>query len=415
MAKGGGSKVIIGCGCFLVLGIIFLLFLLMFYYASDTEFDEDVIGKLSESSLTDEGKEFLEHFNDELTKKYFPAAQKTGIHWVYLAAIKELDVNKDDQDSCDDYWIGPMKVKELNWSGNQLLDEYPDAKTDFSNCGDINDKFQKQLKELKKLDSYRDQSNENLENCLKKAREEKKEMFCQPHGVDSNDDKKADPFDDKDAITSVANLLATYREVYGNLGQALNLAYGENEQFLRELKNKVLTWLKDPSPDGILRWPLKSKVVTKRFNENENKSGLTIEAEDGEQVFAVGRGSVTEVGSDPSCGEYIKLTHDFYENNQPISTIICNLTGISVKKGDIIEIGDEIGKVKQQSLTIKMVKEKEEDQQSNSQDKGTNENQDSKESQNSNPQSDKEIYINPEEYLAVPDDVEFPKEEEEQK
>lgn len=394
MSEGGGSKLLLGCGClvFLAMGIFFLI-VFIFSFEGDFEDLEDFSAQFDTARLTKEGQKYFKKNEDDITETLIPATTQTGLHWSVLAAILEEEVEKDDQDSCDDHWIGPMKMKELNWSGNQFLTEFPDAKTDFSHCGDIKDDKREQLKELAKLESYRDKYNQSLESCQEKAKNEKKEMFCQAYGMDANDDKKADLENKGDAILSASVMLSDYRGIYGNLGQALNQAYGENEKFLRALKNRLLSWLMDPSNDGIFRWPLDSnisenKTVTRRYQENGGEVGLTIQSKEGEKVFAVGSGYVQEVGSDSSCGEYVKLIHYINENNGNISTVYCNVKDISVKKNEHIEIGKEIGKVGTQSFIIKMSRAEN--------DENTDENQ---------------IAINPEEYLTAPNDVILKEEE----
>jgi|GEM_PF-4367167 len=389
---GGGAKLLITCGCLFYAGSIAAVLLISIIFAAfgddEIDIDKKFLEQMSEDRLTEDGKEYLKDHQEAMKdNKLWDAALQKEINWTVLEAIYKGTVESDEQDSCDDHWIGPMKMKELNWSGNQLLNEFPNAKTNFSNCGDIHDDYQDYLTDVERLKKYNEQSSQNKEDCIKRAREEKKEQFCEAYGEDGDQDEKADPNDEPDAFMSAANLLGNYKGIYGNLGQALNIAYGENEKFLRAVKNQVIAWYKDPSEFGILRWPVnpdqaENKVVTQR-----GETGLTIKAKDGEAVFAVGTGEITEVDSNATCG--VKLTHQFEENNQRISTLYCNLKEIKVKKGDFVNIHDEIGKVGQQPLTIKIIRES------------------GNESEDENNRDNQDVNINPEEYLTAPNDVKF--------
>lgn len=400
MPEGGGEKLfLVGCGCLGVsFGALIIIISIIAAFIEPNEENDNLLQLLDSELLTEEGKSFFERNKTEIEGIFIPVSSQSGIHWTVLTAIRKQRVKGDLRDKCDDSWIGPMKIKELNWTSNYFLKEFPKAKTDFSHCGDIRDVFQDQIQEVEMLNNYRKKNYENQRECEEKARKEKKEMFCQAYGVDMNNDKKANPLSVEDSVMSAALLLSDYRGIYGNLGQALNMAYGENEIFLRSVKNQILAWHKDPSREGILRWPLdpnrsENWIVTSRFKENQ--SDLTIQSRDGETVFAVGSGVVAEVGSDPSCGAYVKLIHDLLEHDQTISTIYCSVKQISVKKGDSLNIGDEIGKVEQGSLTIKLLKEKVE-QNSNEEQK-----------QKARDDSKNRVYMNPEEYITAPDHVIF--------
>lgn len=393
MSEGGGGKLLIGCGALAVGGIVAFIFMISLM-AGDGDFDQSLeqLAQLNMSALTEEGERYLKLNEAYIEKKLFPITYQFGIHWTTLAAILEQKIVKgNNQSSCSDFWLGPMKIKELHWSGNYILEEFPDAKTDFSHCGDIQDNKIKYLRDLVKLEDYREKYKENYESCVEKAKNEKKEKFCQAYGMDANEDQKADPFDTDDAILSVAFLLSDYQRIYGNLGQALNQIYGENEMFLRALKNRILLWVRDPSMDGIFRWPLESNrveniTVTQRFQENGENGGLTILSREGERVFAVGGGYVQEVGSDFSCGRYVKIMHYVRENGEKISTVYCHLKNILVQKDEQVEFGQEIGEIGEQSLTIQMWREK---------------------SGEDDDQNQKPTAINPEEYITAPKNVIF--------
>lgn len=405
MSEGGGNSLfIIGCGFAAFVAVFGIAIVLMFITLQEIDFEGmgESETQLDESLLTDEGKRFKKNNEKKILETIHPIVSQSSFlfdsgastRWIfYLAAILNQRVEKDDKENCSNYWIGPMKFKELNWGSKLFLNDFPDARTQFSDsCGDINDERQEELKDIERLTKYQYsvRNRSDVEDCEKQAKNERKELFCRSYGADGNQDEKADPFDEKDAILSAFILLRNYSGIYGDFGQALNKAYGENEKFLRATKNQILQWVEDPSADGIFRWPLdarvaENKVITKRYSESNGEVDLVIQSKDGETVYAAASGHVVEVSSDPSCGEYVKLNHMINGGN--ISTIYCNLKEISVKKGDEVPIGQEIGKVNGTSLTIRMSSTKS--------DENTDENQTS---------------INPEEYLTAPNDVTFKEE-----
>lgn len=406
MSEGGGNSLfIVGCG-FAAFAIVFgIAIVLMFISLQEIDFEGmgESETQLDESLLTDEGQRYKKNNERKILETIHPIVSQSSFlfdsgastRWIfYLAAILNQRVEKDDdKESCANYWIGPMKFKELNWSSKLFLNDFPDARTQFSDsCGDIKDERQEELKDIERLTKYQYsvRNRRAVEECEEQAKNERKELFCRSYGADGNQDEKADPFEEKDAILSAFILLRNYSGIYGDFGQALNQAYGENEKFLRAIKNQILQWVKDPSADGIFRWPLDTrvadnKVITKRYSESNGEVDLVIQSKDGEKVYAAASGHVVEVSSDPSCGEYVKLSHMINGGN--ISTIYCNLKDISVNKSDEVQIGQEIGKVNETSLTIRMSSAKS--------DENTDENQTS---------------INPEEYLTAPNDVTFKEE-----
>lgn len=345
--------------------------------------------------LTDEGKNNgLAYYDKKQTwieETLIPLAG--DVHWTILEAIYEQDAPSGEKDSCEDKWVGPMKLQELHWTSIQLLDNLPHAETDFTDCGDVSDDVRDQVIDVDQIEQYA-KNRKVIKACNEKQMEQEKEFFCIPYGQDGDENGKADPKKKEDAIATAAYLLADYQATYGNMGQALYRIYGENEAFLRGVKNQLTDWLKDPSPWGIFRWPLATdqaanKEVTKRFKKGA--SDLTIKSAADQQVLAVATGFVTEVGEDSSCGNYVKLQHAVSEGEGDLVTTYCQLKEVAVKEEDHLEIGQELGKAGEKSLVIKMSFATEDENPENEQTKN-------------------DEIINPEIYLTAPEDVVYSEE-----
>lgn len=369
---------------------IFFAFVIFIAIGSNEESGWEMSGMEGDNqndldALTDVGKLYYEQNMKRIDEKVKEFGGSYGVHWVYLESIlrQAKSDSKNDDSKCAATWVGPMRFKELNWVGRQFLKDHPGAKTDLTDCGDLDDKMRSSLQDIKTIQEYEKVVNEG---CLQEQEEKQTEMFCRPYGLDANNDQKADPEDAEDSMLAAASLLQDYQHLFGNMGQALQHLYGEDEKFLRSVKNNILAWLKDPSDAGIFRWPLSEKVtenkkVSKKYQENG--ADFTIKSKEGETVYAVGTSEVVEVDQEQGC---VTLLH--FLSGENVSTTYCHLKEINVEKEDEVQIGDEIGTVGNESLVIKMTEVDEDD----------------------NPNNDPEV--NPEQYLTPPAGVEFEEDQE---
>lgn len=362
MAKNSSGS---GCLLFLALGFFGFVFISIFvlYSASETELDgeegDDEQNNLE--ILSEDGKDFYES-NKEFIENDLAPAGGNMVHWTVLAAIYKEKITDNDTTGCKDHWLGPMKLRELHWVSSRFLKENQQAQTEHSfRCGDINDDFRDQIIDLKTIEKYR-QDDKWMSTCLQEEEEKKIEMFCRAFGIDADEDQKADPTQKKDAITSATFLIYNYTSKYKSLASSLYYLYGEDQAFLRKVKNRVLSWINRSEPgsiivtDGILGWPLsvetvENKNIVKRFKEN--KQGITIQSKENEPIKSLGWSLVEDVGEEGFCGNFVKIRQPFV-NGRQISITYCHLKEVSVEKGMYLEFDQEIGKVGEQPLHIQI-------------------------------------------------------------
>lgn len=102
------------------------------------------------------------------------------------------------------------------------------------------------------------------------------------------------------------------------------------------------------SNKGKLPWPVRTGVVVRRFGSQPhpvvktvtvNSNGVHIETEVGASARAVFGGTVSEVQAVPGANKAVMVRHgDFL-------TIYNNLSKVSVKRGDVVSLGQDIGQV----------------------------------------------------------------------
>lgn len=102
------------------------------------------------------------------------------------------------------------------------------------------------------------------------------------------------------------------------------------------------------SNKGKLPWPVKTGVISMRFGEQRhpvlrhltiNSNGVRIDTDEGGKARAIFGGIVSEVQAVKGAGKAVMVRHgDFI-------TIYNNLKDISVRRGDEISIGEELGTV----------------------------------------------------------------------
>lgn len=102
------------------------------------------------------------------------------------------------------------------------------------------------------------------------------------------------------------------------------------------------------SNKGKLPWPVKSGVVVRRFGSQPHpvvktvtieSNGVHIETEEGATARAIFSGTVSEVQAVPGANKAVMVRHgDFL-------SIYNNLSNVSIKRGDVVSLGQELGKV----------------------------------------------------------------------
>ncbi|HET8886856.1 MAG TPA: peptidoglycan DD-metalloendopeptidase family protein [Salinimicrobium sp.] len=109
---------------------------------------------------------------------------------------------------------------------------------------------------------------------------------------------------------------------------------------------------------GKLPWPVRTGIVAMGFGENRssvvssitvNSNGVRIETEKGATARAVFDGVVSEVQVIPGANKAVMIRHGDY------LTIYNNLSTISVKRGDKVVRGEELGEIAKSSSTGKTV------------------------------------------------------------
>lgn len=93
---------------------------------------------------------------------------------------------------------------------------------------------------------------------------------------------------------------------------------------------------------------LEIPVFSNTLNEWRVHTGIDISAEEGSNVYASAKGTVSKVYNDPFLGKTVEITH-----TGNIVSIYSNLdnNGITVKVGDKVNSGDKIGVVGDTSLS----------------------------------------------------------------
>lgn len=102
------------------------------------------------------------------------------------------------------------------------------------------------------------------------------------------------------------------------------------------------------SNKGKLPWPVKSGVVVRRFGSQPHpvvktvtieSNGVHIETEENATARAIFSGTVSEVQAVPGANKAVMVRHgDFL-------SIYNNLSNVSIKRGDVVSLGQELGKV----------------------------------------------------------------------
>jgi len=89
-------------------------------------------------------------------------------------------------------------------------------------------------------------------------------------------------------------------------------------------------------------------VFSNTLGEWRIHTGIDISAEEGSEVRAIARGTVTKVYNDPMHGKTVEITHD-----GDVVSVYSNLSneGVTVKEGDTVSSGAKIGVVGDTSLT----------------------------------------------------------------
>lgn len=102
------------------------------------------------------------------------------------------------------------------------------------------------------------------------------------------------------------------------------------------------------SNKGKLPWPVTSGVVVRRFGSQPHpvvktvtieSNGVHIETEEGAKARAIFAGTVSEVQAVPGANKAVMVRHgDFL-------SIYNNLAKVSVKRGDVVSLGQDLGQV----------------------------------------------------------------------
>lgn len=102
------------------------------------------------------------------------------------------------------------------------------------------------------------------------------------------------------------------------------------------------------SNKGKLPWPVRSGVVVRRFGSQPHpvvktvtieSNGVHIETEENATARAIFAGTVSEVQAVPGANKAVMVRHgDFL-------SIYNNLKNVSIKRGDVVSLGQELGKV----------------------------------------------------------------------
>ncbi len=161
--------------------------------------------------------------------------------------------------------------------------------------------------------------------------------------------------DKQELLTQTKNQEKNYQSLIGNLTKQQEAIAAEIEKMEAELRLKIDPSLLPMPRPGVLTYPIQGAIITQGYGattfakygyKGQWHNGLDFGAPIGTPIYAAEKGKVLEVwDQDKYCyrGAYGKFIVIEHENN--LTTLYAHLSLATVKKGDYVSRGDNIGYV----------------------------------------------------------------------
>jgi murein DD-endopeptidase MepM/ murein hydrolase activator NlpD len=171
-----------------------------------------------------------------------------------------------------------------------------------------------------------------------------KDAVVQSASEDSNQSSESNSNEQAVVQGNTQNASSQYSTTTGSNSITASTGISDNNSQVQTLEDSEI---KTIAKNYAFVTPIKGNIVlafgTSTYDLSGNSqfhSGIDIEANMGTSINAALGGEVTEVGSNPDYGQYIKITH-----KDGISTVYAHCSLLIAKKGQKVNQGDVIAKV----------------------------------------------------------------------